>query len=210
MRSALRSRPQAPLTSPVSWLRSASRWPPARAGAMTPAPVASDKVYPVTIAVVQPAATIGTITAAGTVRYRYETPLGFTTAGKIASIRFQEGDRVMPWRADRCAGRHAGRRIAGKRARRAAARAVPSSPLPAAVRTRAGSPAPRSSAARRPRALPPRRSALQALPAEHRASPHLQAASSWRALQNPARWWQPARRSSCWAKPAAAWCCARR
>lgn len=36
------------------------------------------------------------ITAAGTVRYRYETPLGFTTAGKIASIRFQEGDRVVP------------------------------------------------------------------------------------------------------------------
>ena len=34
--------------------------------------------------------------AAGTVRYRYETPLGFTTAGKIASIRFQEGDRVVP------------------------------------------------------------------------------------------------------------------
>lgn len=62
----------------------------------TPAPVASDKVYPVTIAVVQPAATSATIAAAGTVRYRYETPLGFTTAGKIASIRFQEGDRVMP------------------------------------------------------------------------------------------------------------------
>lgn len=62
----------------------------------TPAPVASDKVYPVTIAVVQPAATSATITAAGTVRYRYETPLGFTSAGKIASIRFQEGDRVMP------------------------------------------------------------------------------------------------------------------
>jgi RND family efflux transporter MFP subunit len=60
------------------------------------APVASDKIYPVTIAVVQPAATSATITAAGTVRYRYETPLGFTTAGKIASIRFQEGDRVMP------------------------------------------------------------------------------------------------------------------
>lgn len=59
-------------------------------------PVANDKVYPVTIAVVQPAATSATITAAGTVRYRYETPLGFTTAGKIASIRFEEGDRVMP------------------------------------------------------------------------------------------------------------------
>lgn len=60
------------------------------------APAAADNVYPVTIAVVQPASTSGLITAAGTVRYRYETPLGFTTAGKIASIRFQEGDRVMP------------------------------------------------------------------------------------------------------------------
>lgn len=59
-------------------------------------PAAADKVYPVTIAVVQPASTSALITAAGTVRYRYETPLGFTTAGKIASIRFEEGDRVMP------------------------------------------------------------------------------------------------------------------
>lgn len=60
------------------------------------APAAADKVYPVTMAVVQPASTSALITAAGTVRYRYETPLGFTTAGKIATIRFQEGDRVMP------------------------------------------------------------------------------------------------------------------
>lgn len=60
------------------------------------APAAADKVYPVTMTVVRPASTSALITAAGTVRYRYETPLGFTTAGKIASIRFQEGDRVMP------------------------------------------------------------------------------------------------------------------
>lgn len=60
------------------------------------APAAKDKVYPVSIAVVQPASTSSLIIAAGTVRYRYETPLGFTTAGKIASIRFEEGDRVMP------------------------------------------------------------------------------------------------------------------
>lgn len=65
-------------------------------GDATPKVDASDKVYPVTIAVVEPAATTRVITAAGTVRYRYETPLGFTTAGKIASIRFQEGDRVVP------------------------------------------------------------------------------------------------------------------
>lgn len=55
-----------------------------------------DKTYPVTIAVVQPAATTRVIAAAGTVRYRRETPLGFTSAGKIASIRYQEGDRVAP------------------------------------------------------------------------------------------------------------------
>jgi multidrug efflux pump subunit AcrA (membrane-fusion protein) len=60
------------------------------------APAAADKVYPVDIALVRPASGSAIITAAGTVRYRYETPLGFTTAGKIASIRFQEGDRVMP------------------------------------------------------------------------------------------------------------------
>jgi RND family efflux transporter MFP subunit len=65
-------------------------------GDAAPKPDAAAKVYPVTIAVVQPAATTKVITAAGTVRYRYETPLGFTTAGKIASIRFQEGDRVTP------------------------------------------------------------------------------------------------------------------
>ncbi|ESZ85450.1 MAG: hypothetical protein Q27BB25_19305 [Blastomonas sp. CACIA14H2] len=60
------------------------------------APAAADKVYPVDIALVRPASGSAIITAAGTVRYRYETPLGFTTAGKIASIRFEEGDRVMP------------------------------------------------------------------------------------------------------------------
>lgn len=59
-------------------------------------PDSADTIYPVVLAVAQPAATSTQITAAGTVRYRYETPLGFTTAGKIASIRFQEGDRVVP------------------------------------------------------------------------------------------------------------------
>lgn len=65
------------------------------AGADDPAP-AADTIYPVVLAVVQPASTSTVITAAGTVRYRYETPLGFTSAGKIATIRFQEGDRVVP------------------------------------------------------------------------------------------------------------------
>ncbi len=35
-----------------------------------------------------------TITAAGTVRLRRETELGFTTSGKVASVRYEEGDRV--------------------------------------------------------------------------------------------------------------------
>ncbi len=34
------------------------------------------------------------INAVGTVRYRRETPLGFTTAGKVAVVRFEEGDFV--------------------------------------------------------------------------------------------------------------------
>lgn len=34
------------------------------------------------------------INAVGTVRYRRETPLGFTTAGKVAVVRFEEGDIV--------------------------------------------------------------------------------------------------------------------
>ena len=34
------------------------------------------------------------ISAVGTVRYRRETPLGFTTPGKVAVVRFEEGDFV--------------------------------------------------------------------------------------------------------------------
>ncbi len=34
------------------------------------------------------------VQAVGTVRYRRETPLGFTTAGKVAVVRFEEGDFV--------------------------------------------------------------------------------------------------------------------
>jgi len=43
---------------------------------------------------VQPASQVETITTAGTVRLRRETELGFTTAGKVASVRYEEGDRV--------------------------------------------------------------------------------------------------------------------
>ena len=43
---------------------------------------------------VQPASENETITAAGTVRLRRETELGFTTSGQIESVRYDEGDRV--------------------------------------------------------------------------------------------------------------------
>ena len=49
---------------------------------------------PAATMVVQPASQNETITAAGTVRLRRETELGFTTAGKVASVRYEEGDSV--------------------------------------------------------------------------------------------------------------------
>jgi RND family efflux transporter MFP subunit len=54
----------------------------------------SDDPVSAAVTVVQPASENETITAAGTVRLRRETALGFTTAGKVASIRYEEGDRV--------------------------------------------------------------------------------------------------------------------
>ncbi len=47
------------------------------------------------IVTVQPASQNETITTAGTVRLRRETELGFTTSGKVASVRFDEGDQVQ-------------------------------------------------------------------------------------------------------------------
>jgi RND family efflux transporter MFP subunit len=55
---------------------------------------ASEEVFPVQVMAVQPSSMLQTINAIGTVRYRRETPLGFTTAGKVASVRFEEGDFV--------------------------------------------------------------------------------------------------------------------
>lgn len=55
---------------------------------------ASDEVHPVQTVTVQPENLQRTINAVGTVRYRRETPLGFTTAGKVAAVRFEEGDFV--------------------------------------------------------------------------------------------------------------------
>jgi RND family efflux transporter MFP subunit len=54
----------------------------------------SDDVHPVQVMAVQQDNLQRTINAVGTVRYRRETPLGFTTAGKVATIRFEEGDFV--------------------------------------------------------------------------------------------------------------------
>ena len=56
-------------------------------------PEKRDPVPAATI-VVQPASQNEIITAAGTVRLRRETELGFTTSGKVASVGYEEGDRV--------------------------------------------------------------------------------------------------------------------
>lgn len=55
---------------------------------------ASDEAHPVQVVTVQQENLQRIITAVGTVRYRRETPLGFTTAGKVATVRFEEGDFV--------------------------------------------------------------------------------------------------------------------
>ena len=56
-------------------------------------PTARDAVPAATI-IAQSASQNETLTAAGTVRLRRETELGFTTAGQVASVRYEEGDRV--------------------------------------------------------------------------------------------------------------------
>lgn len=54
----------------------------------------SNGPIPAAVAVVQPAGDKEMLTAAGTVRLRRETALGFTTSGQVASVRYEEGDRV--------------------------------------------------------------------------------------------------------------------
>ncbi len=49
---------------------------------------------PAAIAVAQPASDTETLTLPGTIRLRRETVLGFTTSGKVASVRYEEGDQV--------------------------------------------------------------------------------------------------------------------
>jgi RND family efflux transporter MFP subunit len=53
-----------------------------------------DDVIAVQVVPVLQSNLLRTINAVGTVRYRRETPLGFTTSGKVASVRFDEGDYV--------------------------------------------------------------------------------------------------------------------
>lgn len=48
------------------------------------------------IAQVQPDQAAPFITGSGTVAYRLETPLGFTSAGRVRQLAVQEGDRVSP------------------------------------------------------------------------------------------------------------------
>ncbi len=55
---------------------------------------AVEKVQPVQIFTVETQKFQREISAVGTVRYRRETPLGFTSAGKVAVVRFEEGDVV--------------------------------------------------------------------------------------------------------------------
>jgi RND family efflux transporter MFP subunit len=53
-----------------------------------------DETHPVQVITAQQDNLQRVINAVGTVRFRRETPLGFTTAGKVATVRFEEGDAV--------------------------------------------------------------------------------------------------------------------
>jgi RND family efflux transporter MFP subunit len=54
----------------------------------------NDESFPVQTITVQQSNLQRTLSAVGTVRYRRETPLGFTSPGKVSSVRFNEGDFV--------------------------------------------------------------------------------------------------------------------
>ncbi|WP_424428980.1 efflux RND transporter periplasmic adaptor subunit [Parasphingorhabdus sp.] len=54
----------------------------------------SNGPIPAAVTTVQPASENELIVAAGTVRLRRETSLGFTTGGKVVSVGFEEGDQV--------------------------------------------------------------------------------------------------------------------
>ncbi len=63
-------------------------------GEKTATKTADDEVYPVQVVTVQQENMLRTLNAVGTVRYRRETTLGFTSPGKVATVRFDEGDFV--------------------------------------------------------------------------------------------------------------------
>jgi RND family efflux transporter MFP subunit len=67
---------------------------PACSGEESAPKAAINDVHPVQVYIVQRENLRRTINAVGTVRFRRETPLGFTTAGKVATVRFEEGDTV--------------------------------------------------------------------------------------------------------------------
>ena len=54
----------------------------------------SEETFPVQTVTVQTGNMVRTLSVVGTVRYRRETPLGFTTSGKVQSVRFNKGDFV--------------------------------------------------------------------------------------------------------------------
>jgi RND family efflux transporter MFP subunit len=56
--------------------------------------IAAQTIHPVQVFTVEKQSLEREINAVGTVRYRRETPLGFTTSGKVALVRFEEGDFV--------------------------------------------------------------------------------------------------------------------
>lgn len=54
----------------------------------------AEETFPVQTVTVQTGNMVRTLSVVGTVRYRRETPLGFTTSGKVSTVRFNEGDSV--------------------------------------------------------------------------------------------------------------------
>ncbi len=56
--------------------------------------VQTQSALPVRVLTAAPSAASRSVSAVGTVRYRRETPLGFTTAGRVAQVRFNVGDAV--------------------------------------------------------------------------------------------------------------------
>lgn len=56
--------------------------------------IPQETIYPVEIVTVADGGRSTTISSVGTIRFRRETLLGFTTSGKVANVRFNEGDQV--------------------------------------------------------------------------------------------------------------------